>query len=225
MPRGFEHEDEIVFGAGRLAQHRAETVFVVPPARDALEHGDHLVAELPDDVVAHRAGDRAVRLVRHVEHRDRAVVLLPQDLEPLHEREAPRVRQEQEARIGDELARGPDVPRFHHAEIALDVGADVLGMAELLGDGDVLSRLPAHRGLQGVDLGEDREEVERAQQLGEVAGDERVDVLLAGFGAAGEAGVVLGHHPLLPHLAVVLPGGGGSPFGSFGRHGYAWLQS
>ena len=67
---------------------------------------------------------------------------------------------------------GTDVPLERHSEIAFDVAAHVLGMARLLRLGDVAGRLAAHPRLQGVYLGEHGQQVEGAEKLGEVAGDE-----------------------------------------------------
>ena len=71
-----QHPDEIVLGLGRQRQALAQPVLVVAPAGHLLELGDHLGLELLDDVVAMMVEDPAVRLIGHVQHRHRAVVLL-----------------------------------------------------------------------------------------------------------------------------------------------------
>ncbi len=208
MLRRLQHPHQVVLGAGRAGQHLAQPVLVVLPARDLLELGNYLIAQLLDHVLSHRVGDPPVGLVGHVQHGHRAVVLLAQDLEPLHEGEAAGVGQQQQVRLGQPLAGRADVARFHHAHVALDVGADVLGVPELLGQGDVLARLAAHRRLQRVDLRQHGQQVEAAQQLGQIARNEGVHRFLARVARAGQAREVLGDHVLLPQLAAVFHCGG-----------------
>ena len=147
----------------------------------------------------------AAALIRHVQHGQRAVVLLLEELEPLEEGEAPGVGEQQQRGIGQALARRPHVALLGHAEVALDVRADVLGVPELLGGGDIAPGLLAHRVLQRVDLGQHREDVEAQQQLGQVPGHEGVGILRPLPIGPGELAVVVGEHGLLQVHAAVFP--------------------
>ncbi|MFO0982321.1 MAG: hypothetical protein U1E76_11390 [Planctomycetota bacterium] len=124
---------EIVTGLRRQPQVMPQPGLVVGLAGDALERRDHHFCELLDDVLAHRLCDVAGCLERHVQHGHRRMVALAQQLEPFHEREAARVRQQEQARIRQPLTGGSDVAGVEHAEVALHVGAHVLRMAEPLG--------------------------------------------------------------------------------------------
>src|SRR5206468_4046010 len=70
--------------------------------------------------------------------------------------------------------------------------------AGLLGPGNELGRALAHPRLQGVDLGQDRGDPERAEQLREVSGHEGVDDRLARLSGPGEPREVTAYEILLP---------------------------
>lgn len=202
-----EHPDEVLLGAGRALEQLLQAILVVAPAGDLLQRRDHHLLELRHHVVPHLRGGPPLALVGHMQHGDRRVVLLPQDLEPLEEREAAGVAQEQQVRLRHPIAGGPDVAALHHPEVALDVGADVLRVAELLRPGDVVRGAPAHGRLQGVDLGQDRQHVEGQEQLREIAGHEGVCDLLPALPGLRQPGVVRRQHLLLAdHARLLLDG-------------------
>ncbi len=203
MARRLPHRDEIFLRAGGEREAPRELVAIELLAGELLERRDDVAFELRGHVLAHLGRDAPLGLVGHVEHHDGAVVFLLQDLEPLHEREAARVREEQEIRRRELGAGRADVAALEHADVALDVGAHVLRVTGLLGLGDVAGRALPHAALEGVDLRQHREEIERPEQLGDVAGHERVDDLAAVPLRARELLEVLGNHPLLRLLALV----------------------
>ena len=164
-----QHAHQVILGHGRFLEIFAQPVDVELDAGDALELGDHLFLELLDHVFDHVLGDLAVAHVGRVQHDRLALVLLAQQLEPLHEGEAAGVGQQQHVRVGQLLAVGADVALRHHADVGLDVGADVLGVADLLRLEHVGAALPPQPALDGVDLGQIVEEVEAHDQLVEIA--------------------------------------------------------
>src|ERR1019366_3249304 len=84
-----------------------------------------------------------------------------------------------------------------HAKIGFDVGADVLGMAALLGLQDVTAAFLAHAALDRVDLRQVADHVETHDQLVEVAGHEGGHHLASALASSGEQLVIAGDHVLL----------------------------
>ena len=165
------------------------------------QYRDHVLLQLFHDVVAHVLRRMAVGGVGDVEHHRGALVLLPEQLEPLHEGEAPGIAEEQHIRVGERLPVGCDVPLRHHADVRLHVGADVLGVPRPLGLGDHLAGFLPHRVLDRVDLREVVRDVEAHEELVQVPRDE-------GGGDLGRSTrdpvVVPGDHLLLHHLRIGL---------------------
>ena len=195
------HVHEVVLGARRARQQFLEPVLVELLAGHFLQRRHHHFAQLAGDELALAGGDGAVGLVGHLQHHHRAAVFLLEQLEPLHEGEAAGVAEQQQVRRRQLLAGGADVALLEHADVALDVGADILGMALLLGFLDVVAGQLAHAALESVDLGEDRQEVQRPEQLGHVAGDEGVDHLAPALAGLRQRLEVLADHLLLHHHA------------------------
>ena len=100
----------IVLGHRGLAQIFAQAVDVELDAGDPLELRDDLLLELLDHVFDHVRRDLAVRQIGRVEHDRFAVVLLAQQLEPLHEGEAAGVGQQQHVRVRQLRPFGPILP-------------------------------------------------------------------------------------------------------------------
>ena len=200
-----QHPDQVLLGLGGLPHVLAQPVDVELDAGDLLQRRDHLLLELLDDVVAHALRHLALALVGHVQHHGFAVVLLAHQLEPLHEGEAAGVGEQQHVGRGQRLAGRADVALQHHAEVGLDVGADVLGVAVALGVHDHLAGLLAHAVLQRVGLGQAAREVEAHQQLVQVAGHEGRRHLRASCVRGRELVVVAVDHLLLqPHRVLFL---------------------
>ena len=126
--RRLQHGDQILLGLRRFPHVLAQPVDVELDAGDALERRDHRLLQLLDHVVAHVRRDLAFALVRHVQHHGLAAVFVADQLEPLHEREAAGVREQQDVGLRQRLAGGADLAAHHHAEVGLHVGADVLGL-------------------------------------------------------------------------------------------------
>src|SRR5690606_16684890 len=188
--RRLQHGDEVVLGLLRLLHVLAQAIDVELHPRDLLEGRDHLLLQLPHHVLAHGRADLPVTLVGDVEHGGLAVVLLADELEPLHEGEAAGVGEEQHVGARQRIARRPLLALQHHPEVGLHVGAHVLGVAVALGVEHHLPRLLAHRVLQRVRLGEASREVEAHQELVQVARHERGGDLAAFLVRAGELRVV-----------------------------------
>ena len=182
-----QHAHQIVLGLGRFLQVFAQAVDVELDAGDALERRDHLFLELLDHVLDHVLGDLAVAHVGRVQHDRLALVLLAQQLEPLHEGEAAGVGEQQHVGIGKFLAVGREIALGHHADVGLHVGADVLRMADLLGFQHVAAADAAQAVLNGVDLRQIVQEVEAHQQFVEIAGHEGRRHLVAGLAARWSA--------------------------------------
>ena len=102
---GLQHANQIVFGLGRLPQVFAQAVDVEFDAGDALKRRDDLFLELLDHVVDHVLGDLAVAHIGRMQHDGLALVLLAQQLEPLHEGEAAGVGEQQHVRIRQTACR------------------------------------------------------------------------------------------------------------------------
>ncbi len=185
-----QHANQIVLRLHRLLQVLAQPVDVELHAGDALELGDHLLLELLDHVLGHVLGDLAVAHVGRVQHDRLALVLLAQQLEPLHEGEAAGVGEQQHVGIGEFLAVRREVALRHHANVRLHVGADVLGVADLLGFKHEGAAGAAQPVLDGVDLGQIVDEAEAHDQLVEIARHESRRDLLAGLRRAGEPIIV-----------------------------------
>jgi hypothetical protein len=138
-----------------------------------------------------------------MQHGGLAVVLLPDQLEPLHEGEATGVGQEQQVGTGQGLAGRADLAAQHHAQVGLDIGAHVLGMAVALGVHDHLAGFLAHAVLQRVGLGQAAGEIEAHHQLVQVARHEGGRDLLAAVVRGGEFVVVAVDHFLLQQHRVL----------------------
>jgi hypothetical protein len=126
-------------------------------------------------------------------------------LEPLHEGEAAGVAQQQHVGPRHRVAGGADLAAHHHAEVGLDVGADVLALAVALGVHDELAALLAHAVLQRIGLGQAAREVEAHQQLVQVARHEGGRDLAVVGARGGQLHVVLVDQLLLqPHRVLFL---------------------
>ena len=98
----------------------------------------------------------AVVLVGHVEHRTGQSYSSRSSSNHFMKVKQPVYESSSRSGGGSTVAGRADVALLHHAEVALHVGADVLGVAGVLGLADVLGALAAHPRLQGVDLRGDR---------------------------------------------------------------------
>jgi hypothetical protein len=164
-----QHLDQVLLGLLRFAHVLSQAIDVELDAGDALQRRNHAVLDLLHHIVAHVRRDPAVALVGHVQHDHLAAVLLPDQLEPLHEREAAGVGKQQHVGFGQRFPGGANVAGEHHAEVGLDVGADVLRVAVALGVQDHLAGTLAQRVLQRVGFGQAAGEIEAHQQLVQVA--------------------------------------------------------
>src|SRR5450631_950494 len=141
--------------------------------------------------------------VRHVEHGHRALILLAQEFEPFEKCEASCVGEQQQVGIGEFYAGGPHVARLQHADIAFHIGADILAVPVLLRFRNVVGGKLAHAGLQCVDLRQDREQIEGAQQFGQITGNKRGDDSPSLFTRPSQRSVVVPDELLLQDHALL----------------------
>ena len=83
-----QHPDQVIFCLRRKPQHLSQPVLVIALPTYRFQLGDDLGAQLLDDVLDMMRMDATFRLVRNMQHGDRTVVFLAQQLKPLHKGEA-----------------------------------------------------------------------------------------------------------------------------------------